>query len=445
MALDPQLLEILACPEDKGPLLYFADEDALYNPRLKRALRDPRRHPGHADRRGRDGRRRRARAADGQGRRPRASTPTFDGVTRDRGERLDTLGHVRRRRRRCPSRSRRRGRRRGGVDGLPDARRHRATSSCSAWAAAASPATSLAAVAGPFMPVPVVVHKGYELPAFVGDDTLVFAVSFSGNTEETVEAATEAAVAGRPAWSSSPAAASWPSWPTAWGAPHRRACPTTSPCPGPASAPSPSRRSSCSSRSACSPAPTQWIDRGRRPARAPARRSWSPTATRPSSWPAASAARCPLIYGGGAIGAVAAAAVEDPVQRERQGRRRSANAHPRAVPQRGLRLGPARRRHPPGVHAWSQLRHDYEHPQVARRFELVDRARRRGRRPTSTRSRPRATGPLAQLLDLVLVRRLRVARTWRLQEGIDPGPVPVLDEIKARLAESAARLARRTG
>jgi uncharacterized protein len=36
MALDPQLLDILACPEDKGPLLYFQDEDALYNPRLKR-------------------------------------------------------------------------------------------------------------------------------------------------------------------------------------------------------------------------------------------------------------------------------------------------------------------------------------------------------------------------------------------------------------------------
>jgi uncharacterized protein YbaR (Trm112 family) len=36
MALDPQLLDILACPEDKGPLLYFADEDALYNPRLHR-------------------------------------------------------------------------------------------------------------------------------------------------------------------------------------------------------------------------------------------------------------------------------------------------------------------------------------------------------------------------------------------------------------------------
>ena len=36
MALDPKLLEILACPEDKGPLLYFADESLLYNPRLHR-------------------------------------------------------------------------------------------------------------------------------------------------------------------------------------------------------------------------------------------------------------------------------------------------------------------------------------------------------------------------------------------------------------------------
>ena len=39
MTLDPRLLEILACPEDKGPLLYFEDEDSLYNPRLKRRYR----------------------------------------------------------------------------------------------------------------------------------------------------------------------------------------------------------------------------------------------------------------------------------------------------------------------------------------------------------------------------------------------------------------------
>ena len=35
--LDPRLLEILACPEDKGPLWFIADEDRLYNPRLKRS------------------------------------------------------------------------------------------------------------------------------------------------------------------------------------------------------------------------------------------------------------------------------------------------------------------------------------------------------------------------------------------------------------------------
>jgi len=36
MPLDPMLLEILACPEDKGPLFYLVDENSLYNPRLRR-------------------------------------------------------------------------------------------------------------------------------------------------------------------------------------------------------------------------------------------------------------------------------------------------------------------------------------------------------------------------------------------------------------------------
>ncbi len=36
MALDQLLLDILACPEDKGPLYYFADENVLLNPRLQR-------------------------------------------------------------------------------------------------------------------------------------------------------------------------------------------------------------------------------------------------------------------------------------------------------------------------------------------------------------------------------------------------------------------------
>jgi len=36
MTLDPKLLEILACPEDKGALLWFEGEATLYNPRLRR-------------------------------------------------------------------------------------------------------------------------------------------------------------------------------------------------------------------------------------------------------------------------------------------------------------------------------------------------------------------------------------------------------------------------
>lgn len=39
MALDSQLLDILACPEDKGPLFYLEDESALYNPRLQKRYR----------------------------------------------------------------------------------------------------------------------------------------------------------------------------------------------------------------------------------------------------------------------------------------------------------------------------------------------------------------------------------------------------------------------
>jgi uncharacterized protein YbaR (Trm112 family) len=34
--LDGWLLEILVCPEDKGPLWYVPGEDLLYNPRLHR-------------------------------------------------------------------------------------------------------------------------------------------------------------------------------------------------------------------------------------------------------------------------------------------------------------------------------------------------------------------------------------------------------------------------
>lgn len=38
MAIDKSLLDILACPEDKGPLWFIEPESLLYNPRTKRSF-----------------------------------------------------------------------------------------------------------------------------------------------------------------------------------------------------------------------------------------------------------------------------------------------------------------------------------------------------------------------------------------------------------------------
>ena len=37
MSLDPELLQILACPEDKEDLIYIETDSILYNPRLRKA------------------------------------------------------------------------------------------------------------------------------------------------------------------------------------------------------------------------------------------------------------------------------------------------------------------------------------------------------------------------------------------------------------------------
>jgi glucose/mannose-6-phosphate isomerase len=50
----------------------------------------------------------------------------------------------------------------------------------------------LAAVAGPTCPIPLVTHKAYGLPAWVGAADLVIAVSCSGGTEETLTGTDEA-------------------------------------------------------------------------------------------------------------------------------------------------------------------------------------------------------------------------------------------------------------
>ncbi|MCU1458568.1 MAG: bifunctional phosphoglucose/phosphomannose isomerase [Actinomycetia bacterium] len=54
----------------------------------------------------------------------------------------------------------------------------------------------LTTVAAPVLPVPVTLHRQYRLPAFVGPRTLVFAVSYSGEDEETLVMTADAFAAG---------------------------------------------------------------------------------------------------------------------------------------------------------------------------------------------------------------------------------------------------------
>ena len=54
----------------------------------------------------------------------------------------------------------------------------------------------VSAIVEPFSPEPIYVHRGYDLPSFVGPDSLVVALSMSGDTEETLDAADSAFEAG---------------------------------------------------------------------------------------------------------------------------------------------------------------------------------------------------------------------------------------------------------
>ena len=79
-----------------------------------------------------------------------------------------------------------------------------------------------------------------------------------------------------------------------------------------------------------------------------------------------------------------------------------------------------------------QLRHDAEHPQVSRRFDLV-RDLVAEVVADVIEVRAEGDGDLAQLFDLILVGDF-VSLWLAAQEGIDPGPVPVLSGLKAALA-----------
>ena len=78
------------------------------------------------------------------------------------------------------------------------------------------------------------------------------------------------------------------------------------------------------------------------------------------------------------------------------------------------------------------LRHDHEHPQVSRRFDLIADLIDEVVADRFT-VQAEGEGTLAQLLDLVLFGDF-VSLHMAAQEGLDPGPIPVLEQMKAELA-----------
>lgn len=284
----------------------------------------------------------------------------------------------------------------------------------------------LAAAAGPFLPVPVIVSKGYELPAYVGESSLVFAVSFSGNTEETVEAASEAAVGGArlvivtAGGELGELAASWgvPSIPVPSEIPQPRAAIGAMAVP----------LMIVLEEIGLFPGAQQWVDfaveqlRDRRD-----------TLMGDSSIARDIARRIgrtiPLIHGGGDVGAVAAARWKTQVN-ENANAPAFWNTHPELCHNEVQGFG----QHGDVTRqllTLVNLRHEFEHPQVARRFDVV--------RPLLEEVvagvedvRAEGEGQLAQLLDLVLVGDF-VSLELAAQEGIDPGPIDTLNQVKQQV------------
>src|SRR5947209_1568255 len=290
------------------------------------------------------------------------------------------------------------------------------------------------AAVGPYLPVPVLLFRSYNVPAFVGEGSLVFSISFSGNTEETIEATTQAALQGARVvvvtrgGELGHLAASWgaPVIPVPDGIPQPRA--------GLAALAVPPLV--VLEDVGLFPGARHWIDLAAE--QLTNRRDRLIEAGNEANELARRIGRTiPLVYGGGGLGAVAA-------QRWKNQFNENAKipAFWHTVPELCHNE----------IVGWGQhgdltrqvftlifLRHDLEHPQVMERFRLVaDRMEEVVARIEQVSAE--GEGELAQLLDLILVGDV-VSTHMALAEGIDPGPVPVLDEIKAVLAGDEGEMA----
>jgi glucose/mannose-6-phosphate isomerase len=284
----------------------------------------------------------------------------------------------------------------------------------------------LAAVGGPFVSVPIVVTKGYAPPSFVGPGTLCFAVSFSGNTEETLEAAQAAAAAGARMVVVTAGGELGALAPT-WQAPH---------VPLPTDIPQPRAALGALSvplillleKVGLFPGASGWVDA-----------AVEQLTVRRAALEAGDAAQqiartidgtIPLIFGAGPLGGVAAARWKAQVN-ENAKAPAFTGTYPELCHNEIVgwgQHGDVTRQ----VFTLVELRHDEEHPQELRRFELVRDLMAEVVHDV-VEVRAVGEGPLAQLFDLTLMGD-HVSLHMAAQAGIDPGPIPVLDDLKRALA-----------
>jgi glucose/mannose-6-phosphate isomerase len=284
----------------------------------------------------------------------------------------------------------------------------------------------LAAVGGPFVSVPIVVTKGYAPPSFVGPGTLCFAVSFSGNTEETLEAAQAAAAAGARMVVVTAGGELGALAPT-WQAPH---------VPLPTDIPQPRAALGALSvplillleKVGLFPGASGWVDA-----------AVEQLTVRRAALEAGDAAQqiartidgtIPLIFGAGPLGGVAAARWKAQVN-ENAKAPAFTGTYPELCHNEIVgwgQHGDVTRQ----VFTLVELRHDEEHPQELRRFELVRDLMAEVVHDV-VEVRAVGEGPLAQLFDLTLMGD-HVSLHMAVQVGIDPGPIPVLDDLKRALA-----------
>ncbi|HEY8525494.1 MAG TPA: SIS domain-containing protein [Acidimicrobiales bacterium] len=279
----------------------------------------------------------------------------------------------------------------------------------------------VAAVGSPFLPVPIVVAKGYAPPSFVGPGTLCFALSFSGNTEETVEAASAAAAAGArlvvvsrggrlgelaPSWQA-------PFVPVPDDIPQARAGLGALAVPV----------LGLLEKAGLFPGASAWVEAA----------AEQLGIRRDAVFAGDSAVRIartigrtiPLIVGAGPLGAVAATRWKTQVNENAK-----APAFTATMPELchneicgwGQHGDMTRQ-----VFTLVELRHDEEHPLEAGRFDVV-RDQLAEVVHDVVEVRAVGDGPLAQLFDLTLLGDF-VSLHLAAQEGIDPGPVPAKDRF----------------